>query len=50
MRGLLASAFRDLGIRVNTITPGLFPSQLTTDANGELYSVMKEQEKNIPKG
>ncbi|KAI9638934.1 uncharacterized protein MKK02DRAFT_35820 [Dioszegia hungarica] len=47
---LMAAALGPLGIRVNSICPGLFPSQLTTDANGEFWAPMQDAIKNIPKG
>jgi NAD(P)-dependent dehydrogenase (short-subunit alcohol dehydrogenase family) len=48
MTQLLAATLSPLKIRVNSVVPGLFKSQLTTDANGELYGVMQDQVKNIP--
>jgi NAD(P)-dependent dehydrogenase (short-subunit alcohol dehydrogenase family) len=48
MTQLLAATLSPFKIRVNSVCPGLFKSQLTTDATGELYSVMSDQIKNIP--
>lgn len=65
MTRLMAAALGPLGIRVsrliprwedatqnkvNAIVPGLFPSQLTTDANGDFWAPMQDSIANIPKG
>lgn len=36
--------------QVNSIVPGLFPSQLTTDPNGNFWQPMQDSIANIPKG
>jgi len=45
---MMAAAFMPMKIRVNTICPGLFPSELTTDASGEFFPPMKVAINNIP--
>ncbi|RSH93294.1 hypothetical protein EHS25_007648 [Saitozyma podzolica] len=50
MTRLMAAGLSPLGFRVNSVTPGLFKSELTTTPNGELYPVMERQLENIPNG
>lgn len=52
MRGLLAAVLQNnkVKVRVNSLVPGLFASQLTTDANGKFYGVMEDQFSKIAAG
>jgi NAD(P)-dependent dehydrogenase (short-subunit alcohol dehydrogenase family) len=47
---LMSAALQPFHIRVNSICPGLFPSGLTLNGQGELWTPMKEATKIIPKG
>ena len=47
---LMAAALQPFGIRVNSVCPGLFPSGLTLNAEGEFHQPMQEAHKVIPKG
>jgi NAD(P)-dependent dehydrogenase (short-subunit alcohol dehydrogenase family) len=47
---LMAAALQPFKIRVNSICPGLFPSGLTLNAEGDYHKPMAEAHSNIPKG
>ncbi|OCF62206.1 hypothetical protein L486_01873 [Kwoniella mangroviensis CBS 10435] len=50
---LMAAGLTPFNIRVNSIAPGIFKSQLTTgttDRDAPLWSIQQNQLKNIPKG
>jgi NAD(P)-dependent dehydrogenase (short-subunit alcohol dehydrogenase family) len=46
----MAAALQPFGIRVNSVCPGMFPSGLSLNAEGNFHAPMQEAHKVIPKG